>query len=357
MRVLHVIAEMGVGGAESLVAEMAVLGEEYGWVSAVASSGGVRADELRARGVACHDVPLVSRSVSGLLAARRAIAAASRDFGAEVIVAHNISATTVTRLARPGLPVLAVFHGVAAGDYRAAAAVLSIAPTRVVAVAGAIADRLAGHGQRRVPLSVIRNAVATPDLPDRLTARAELGLSPQQPVALCLARLQPQKRHDVLLRAWAAQDPGAVLLIAGDGALRAELETQARPLGERVRFLGNCDNVPTLLAAADITVLTSDWEGLPMAVLESMAAGIPVVAGDVDGLREVLGAGGGTLVRPGDDAAFARAIADALQDDGWRAEQSARAVDRIQENYSPTAMMARYDEELRAMVSARRSFG
>jgi len=355
MRVLHVIAEMGVGGAESLVAEMATLGTGYDWTSAVASAGGVRADELRAAGVRCYDVPLVSRSVGGLLAARRAVAAAATDFDAEVIVAHNISATIVARAARPRLPVLSVFHGVAAADYRAAAAVLSAAPTRAVAVADAIAGRLRDHGLRRVPLTVIRNAVATPELPGRERARATLGLDPDQPVALCLARLEPQKRHDVLLRAWAAQDPGAVLLIAGDGSLRGELETRATGLGDRVRFLGNRDDVPTLLAATDLTVLTSDWEGLPMAILESMAVGVPLVASDVDGLREVLGKGGGTLVEPGDHEAFATAIAHALSSERWREEQSAAALRRIREDYSPAAMMTRYDTEIRGMIRARGS--
>ena len=126
-------------------------------------------------------------------------------------------------------------------------------------------------------------------------------------------------------------------------------------LGDRVRFLGNRDDVPTLLAATDLTVLTSDWEGLPMAILESMAVGVPLVASDVDGLREVLGKGGGTLVEPGDHEAFATAIAHALSSERWREEQSAAALRRIREDYSPAAMMTRYDTEIRGMIRARGS--
>ena len=110
----------------------------------------------------------------------------------------------------------------------------------------------------------------------------------------------PQKRHDVLLDAWAQLTGGELLLLAGDGPERHDLEERARPLGDRVRFLGNRSDVSMLLAAADVTVLTSDWEGLPISILESLAAGRPVVATDVDGVREILGPGGGRLVPRGD---------------------------------------------------------
>ncbi|AFA72198.1 putative glycosyl transferase, group 1 [Gordonia polyisoprenivorans VH2] len=347
LRVLHVIAEMGVGGAESMVAEMIRNGSSRGWSSAVASSGGIRLDELD--GTTYH-VPLVHRSVRGLLTARVAVERAATEFVPDVIVAHNVSATVVARLAAPRRPILSVFHGVDGKDYRMSAIVLSLAPTRVVAVAHAVAGRLQNSGLRHTPTSVIHNAVTPPVLPDRGEARAQLGLPGDTPIALCLARLEPQKRHDILIDAFARVRTDARLLIAGDGSLRTSIADRARPLGDRIQLLGNRSDVPTLLAAADVTVLTSDWEGLPVSVLESMASGVPVIAPDVDGLREVLGDGGGELIAPGDIDGFADSLDKFLHDKVFREEHGRRAQKIISDEFSLQTMMADYDEVLRSMT-------
>ncbi|WP_158892281.1 glycosyltransferase [Amycolatopsis anabasis] len=354
MRVLQVISEMGTGGAESLVAELVRRGAECGWESAVASAGGHRADALRAEGTPTFDVPLAHRSMRGLLRAALATRRAVRRFRPDAVVAHNVSASTVTRLALfPGrrIPLLTVFHGVAEADYRAAARLLPRTSDRVVAVAATIADRLRAAGMRTEPL-VIRNAISVPPQGDRAAARRELGLAPDVPVALCLARMEPQKRHDVLLEAWAKLDGEAVLLLAGDGSLRPDLQRRAESLGlgANVRFLGNRTDAPDLLTAADLTVLTSDWEGLPIAVLESLATGRPMVATDVDGLREVLGAGGGRLVPPRDPAATADALRELLFDPAARDAAAAEGVAIVRRHHDPGSMTKSYDELLRSLL-------
>jgi len=177
------------------------------------------------------------------------------SFQPDIVVAHNVSATVVARICRPGVPVLTVFHGVSQADYRNAAWALRLASDRVVAVADVIANRLGNACQAGVETTVIRNAVTPGHVVDRETARKELNIPLDTPVALCLARMEPQKRHDVLLDAWARMPGNELLLIAGDGSRRAALEVAARPMGDRVRFLGNRSDVPTLLAAADVTVL------------------------------------------------------------------------------------------------------
>ena len=111
--------------------------------------------------------------------------------------------------------------------------------------------------------------------------RAALGIDQNAPVVLVLARLEPQKGHRVLLEAWksvAQSYPAARLVCAGDGVLRAELEAQAAALGiaGSVSFVGQQPNVPDWLALADFTVLPSFYEGLPLAAIESLAAGRPV---------------------------------------------------------------------------------
>ncbi|NKE63202.1 glycosyltransferase, partial [Lentzea sp. PSKA42] len=260
--------------------------------------------------------------------------------------AHNVSASLTARMAAPRRPLVTVFHGVAEADIAGAVRILRRVSDTVVAVATAAAERLRDAGLETVV--VIPNA-AFPSLPevDRATVRARLGTAPDVPVALCPARLEPQKRHDVLLDAWALVPGEAELWLAGDGSLRAELETRAQGLG-RVRFLGTRTDVRDLLEAADVTVLTSDWEGMPIALLESLAAGRPVVASDVDGVREVLSGGGGVLVPRRNPEQTAKALRGLLY------SPTARSVATSRDGGADAhTLMKSYDELLRTVLEGR----
>jgi glycosyltransferase involved in cell wall biosynthesis len=144
------------------------------------------------------------------------------------------------------------------------------------------------------------------------------------PVIACVARLTADKGHRDLiagLPALASCFPAVSLLLAGEGPLRETLAKQAANLGvgERVLFLGHVADVRSVLAAADVFVLPSYREGLPNAVLEAMAMGVPVVATDTDGTAEaVLDGETGCLVPPGDPEALARAVTRILEDDSAR---------------------------------------
>jgi glycosyltransferase involved in cell wall biosynthesis len=141
--------------------------------------------------------------------------------------------------------------------------------------------------------------------------------APWRPVpgrVVSIARLAPQKRPDLLVRAFRRVED-AELLLVGDGPLRPEIERLVLRLGlgERVRVLGNRSDVPALLAEAACVVLASDYEGCPLTVLEAMAAGVPVVATRVGGVPELIDDGRtGLLVEPGDESALAAAIGRAL---------------------------------------------
>ncbi|MFD4638972.1 glycosyltransferase [Lentzea sp. NPDC058436] len=344
MRVLHVISEMGAGGAEALVAGMALAGGDVGWESAVASGPGFRLESLRAGEVPVFDVPVARRSPLGVLRATRSVRVAVRRFRPDVVLAHNVSASLVARLAAPRRPVVTVFHGVAEADVPGAVKVMDRVSTVVVTVASAAASRLREAGLGSVV--VIPNAVF-PSVPsaDRATVRARLGTPLDVPVALCPARLEPQKRHDVLLDAWAQVPGDAELWLAGDGSLRSALEARA---DGRVRFLGTRTDVRDLLEAADVTVLTSDWEGMPIALLESLAADRPVVASDVDGVREVLSGGGGILVPRRDPARTAKALRGLLQ------SPAARSVAASHDGSADAhTLMKSYDELLRTVLEGR----
>jgi glycosyltransferase involved in cell wall biosynthesis len=163
-----------------------------------------------------------------------------------------------------------------------------------------------------------------------------------------VANLRPEKGHDTLLAAIpaiVARHPEATFTLAGAGPRRDALETLARALSidGRVRFAGECRDVPSLLADSDLFVLPSRSEAFPNAVIEAMAAGLPVVASDVGGIPEVVRDGvTGRLVPPDD----ARALADAvigLMDDPGRAAGLGAAARAGVERYSIDRMVDAFE--------------
>jgi len=164
-------------------------------------------------------------------------------------------------------------------------------------------------------LRVLPNGIVTDDyVPQpgiREATRAALGLAEQDFVWLTLGRLEPQKDHATLLRAFSQLDAQNHLLIAGEGALLDELKQQVEELelGERVSLLGLRRDVPKLLGAADAFVLSSIFEGLPNVIMEALASGLPVVSSDVGGVRELVSPDkSGLIVPPNDAAALAQAM-------------------------------------------------
>jgi len=161
----------------------------------------------------------------------------------------------------------------------------------------------------------------------RRRARAELGLHGQEPVVGALGRMVPAKNHECWLRAAELikrSVPQARFLVVGDGPLRAPLQRQAARLGlsEPVIFTGLRRDVPALLAAMDVLLSTSSWEGLPRSVLEAEAAGVPVVAGDIPAHREALPASG--VFFDGTPQAPAAAVLRVLSDRRLREDLIAR---------------------------------
>ena len=150
------------------------------------------------------------------------------------------------------------------------------------------------------------------DNDDRRSARIRLGLPGNAPVVVCVGRVTRQKGQDVLLAAWAsaqARNPDATLAIVGGGDLLELLRRQAPP---GAIFIGPTDDVWQWYAAADVVVLPSRWEGLPLTLLEALAVGRSVVGSDIPGIADALPAGAGALVPPDDPAVLADVITDRL---------------------------------------------
>jgi glycosyltransferase involved in cell wall biosynthesis len=184
---------------------------------------------------------------------------------------------------------------------------------RIMAVSHEVEARYAEElSVPRRKLVVIPNAIAVPEAipaPDPALRERLLDGRPGF-LVLTPARFEEQKGHADLLAA-AAEVPDATFVLAGDGPLRMEMEAMAHRLGvaDRCVFLGHRDDVPALLAVADLFVLPSHFEGLPVSVLEAMAAARPVLATGVGGTDEAVVDGEtGLLVPPRNPPALAAAI-------------------------------------------------
>ena len=150
-----------------------------------------------------------------------------------------------------------------------------------------------------------------------------------RPVVLGVGRLARQKDFGTLIAAaarWRDRRPQPLVVIAGAGPLCTELAEQARDLGADVRLLGRRDDIPDLLAAADVLALPSLWEGQPLILQEALRASRPIVATDVGGVRELTGAKAALLVEPGDPAALAAAVLSVLDDPGLAGRLSKAAA-------------------------------
>ena len=193
----------------------------------------------------------------------------------------------------------------------------------------------------------IDTAAFTFDPAARERVRTKLGLDEVTPLLLAVARLWEQKDYPNLLRAFAGLEGGPLpprLAIAGDGPLRGKLEAMAGSLGvaDRVHFIGVRHDVPALMAACDVFVLSSAWEGFGLVVAEAMACGRTVVATDCGGVREVVG-DAGFLVPPRNAEALAEAMGRALRlSDDERERLRVAARERILARFSLDAMADRY---------------
>jgi glycosyltransferase involved in cell wall biosynthesis/aminoglycoside phosphotransferase (APT) family kinase protein len=205
---------------------------------------------------------------------------------------------------------------------------------RYLAVSRGIAAELVGRlGWPAEKIEVVYNAVDA----ERVAVSAPPGLREElgdegRPLVLTPARLDAQKGHATLFEA-IAQVPDAVFVLAGEGPEREPLEALARRLeiADRVRFLGRREDVPALLAACDVFALPSLYEGSSLAVLEAMAAGIPVVSSAIGGTDELIEEGrGGLLVAPGDAAALAAALRRMLDEPELRESLAAGARERVE---------------------------
>jgi glycosyltransferase involved in cell wall biosynthesis len=203
----------------------------------------------------------------------------------------------------------------------------------------------------------IPNGIPAPPPASGADVRAELGIAADAPVIGTVSVLRPQKALDVLLRAsriLVEDFPGLRVLIAGEGDRREMLEDLTAELGlqDTVMFLGVRTDVPDVLAALDVAVNSSDFEGSPLSLMEYMEAARPVVATRVGGIPDLIDDGEqGLVVEPQDPASFAAAVAQLLRDPERARRMGERGRERRRTEFDIDVMVRRLEvlyEELRA---------
>ncbi|TXS51169.1 glycosyltransferase family 4 protein [Streptomyces sp. t39] len=277
------------------------------------------------RGTGARFAPVPRRSDPLTMGALRAACA-----GADVVHAHGLHAAVRTCLALGGLPVplVVTWHTRGSGDggrdrllrllERRAARGADV----VLATCSELVDRARARGARDArlaPVAAPRAAGPPGGRPDK--TRAELG-STGRPLIVAVGSLDAHRGYGTLLdaaRRWRALDPAPLLVVAGEGPLRAALQGRIAREDLPVLLLGGRDDVPELLAAADVAVLPSRWEARSVLAQEALRLGVPLVATAVGGVPELVGPAA-ELVPYGDAEALADAVAGLLADPARRGE-------------------------------------
>lgn len=359
VRVLQVTHDLGVGGLPRVVATLVRhLDRERFDVSVLClNDKGPLAEDVEAAGVPVLLLP-GPKDRPDYLAFRR-VRRVIRERGIEVLHTHNTQPFIDAGLAGLLAGVRTHVHTDHARDfpdkrrYMLAERALSRIAYRVVGVSEDTCRKLARW--ERIPperMSVIHNGIEGDRFDiriDRRAKRAEIGIPPDVPVVGVAVRLSEQKGLEYLLRALPAvheRFPGTVAVIAGEGPLEDDLRRLSRELGvvPHVRFLGVRADVAELLQVFDVYALPSLWEGLPMVVLEAMAAGVPIVAAEVGGVPEAVVQGRtGVLVPPRRPDALAAALVGLLGDPDRRRSYGAAARRRFRERFSAETMARGYE--------------
>ena len=249
-------------------------------------------------------------------------------------------------------------------DHPALARLERLLHRRMDAVLGnaqAVVDQLRQEGAPAARLGLIYNGIDPASAADRRgEVRGRLGIAEDSLVAVLVANLIAYKGHADLLRGLAAErarlPPGWTLLCVGrDDGIGAELRALARHLGvaEQVRWLGQRDDASALLAAADIGILCSHQEGFSNAILEGMAAGLPMLVTDVGGNAEAVVDGETGLVVPAHDPAhLGAALASLAGDPARRRAMGAAGRRRVSEHFSLDACVAAYERLYEGLLTA-----
>lgn len=368
--VMQIVSNLDIGGAQEVVRTLAENLEKVGCQSVVVTfKDGPLRENIERLGIPVeilpqrqHGITALPQFIRDMLRTRRALFELVKKYNVDVIQTHLLRSLDFLVLSlrlQSKVQIFWTFHN-ARFDLREEHLakhkwlfkpkrwgyhVLYSVCTRGVNRLIAVSEEVKTSIMKTLPSIPQKKIIAIPNSVDvqryskyreRTILRRNLGLAERHQVAAVVATFKEQKGHRYLLDALPEvlkNFPNLVVLFIGDGELKAALQNRTLELGlkNNVLFLGNRQDVPTLLAASDLFILPSLWEGLPMALIEAMASGLPVIATQVSGTSQVMIHGEtGLLVKPGNSSELAHAIKELLSNTSLSMQMGDAARQRVE---------------------------
>jgi glycosyltransferase involved in cell wall biosynthesis len=367
---MHLLAPAPVGGLETVVSTLARAQSRAGHRVVVAPTLSAPGDGAAfLASLADQAVEVVPLSVSGRAYRREyaLIRQLCRSRAADVVHSHGYRSDVVGGLAghRSGLPIVTTVHGFTGGSLknRSLEALQRFAFRHfdaVVAVSRPQAEELRSGGVPSDRLRMIPNALSPHAAPlDRATARRALHLPAEGLIAGWVGRVSREKAIDVFIDALASIEDRVIrAAIIGDGPERQSQELRSADLAPgRFQWLGAIPDAARYFAAFDVLVLSSRAEGLPMVLLEAMAAFVPIVATSVGGIPDLLSLGEAMLVPPDNPAALASAIRATIDNPAATLARTQAAQLRQRGEFDVGPWSDRYESVYRDLIAARAAGG
>lgn len=364
MKILHVINELEIGGAQKLTGDMlpvmAKCSDVEVKVAVFRNTDSAIERQLKDAGIQIVNLDASMKSLKGLQGLRRLMKRA------DIVHVHLFPSLYLAAMANAGVnkPLVYTEHSthnrrrdkkwlrplekIIYGRYR-----------HIGCISPAVAENLSewiGESIRGGRLSVISNGIDLRKYKESTVIdRKELFGREGKPV-LMVSRFTDSKDQPTLIKALShVEDPEAFVALAGDGERRGEYEKLVKDYGleDRVMFLGTRSDIPELIKGAEIGVQSSNWEGFGLTAIEMMAGGLPVIASDVEGLREVV-EGAGMIFKKHDDKKLAGLIDTLLNDSSLRERVITAGTERS-ESYSIERVAESYMNLYRQLLKQQQS--
>jgi glycosyltransferase involved in cell wall biosynthesis len=367
IRVLHIVPTLNPGGAERVAVHIVTRLNPKRYEAAVVSLGRRKECDLdcllREAGV---EVRYLGKPPGFDYRMYYRLHRVLRDYRPDVIHTHM----QVLRYALPSMlllksaSLLHTIHNLAEREVEPRARFIHRYAFNHGVVPVAVAQEVAVSVERlyRIPrCRVIPNGIPTDHYASPRTARKEWrvreGFKDDDVLFACVARFAPQKNHSLLLKAFAqgpASNPSAHLVLVGGGELQGSLEGQAKVLGlsRQAHFLGQRTEIPDVLGAMDVFVLSSDYEGNPLSVMEAMASGLPIVSTAAGGVPTLFESGKeGLMVQTGDVQGLSHSMVSLLRNRELRQGFGAAAAQRARERFDVSTMVHAHETLYETLVN------
>ena len=356
MKILHLISSGGMYGAEAVILNLCGViqaSNQHQGVLGIFANANLSLHEAALRaGLESHLIPCHGQFDRSVPAAIRSLV---QQTGADVIHSHGYKSDVYAWLAlrRTPVPLVSTCHtwydnNLSLRIYGAVDRWVLRSYDEVVAVSGQVQDRLLRAGVEPKRVHLIRNGINVRPFADAVSQRRQRQEAGDAVRVGLVGRLAPEKGVDVFLRAAAEvlkEFPETQFVVVGDGPDRAALEELRKTLNleDKASLPGPRGDMPHFYGSIDLLVSASRQEGLPMALLEGMASGLPVVVTSVGQVPQVIDSNTvGRIVPPGDPSVIARAITELLRDANLRQRIGMAAQARIAAEFSADRMAADY---------------